>query len=404
MKVLQVNKFFYIKGGSERVFFDTIRILEEHGHDVSTFSMADENNFPSHFSNFFIDKIDFAEKSSLLASIKKAGHFLYSLEARNKVEALIKQEQPDVAHLHNFTHQLTVSTLSAFKKNKIPVVQTLHDYQLVCPNYRMFTGGQVCERCKKRKFYNAVLHKCVGNSLLKSTLSALDLSCQRLFRLYEEKIDAFIAPSLFLKNKMLEWGIKKSIFHVPYSVNLEKCAPNFEPGDYLLFIGRLSEEKGLLTLLKAMRELPDVALKIVGNGPMRSSLANYTMKKNIKNVEFLGSRNGSALEDIIRHAKFVVVPSEWYENYPMAILESMAMAKPVLGAAIGGIPEMVESGKTGWLFEPLNVEDLISKIQKVVGNENWIRECGINARKTVEQKNCSSAYYESLMDVYKYVS
>ncbi|MFH0815176.1 MAG: glycosyltransferase family 4 protein [Candidatus Falkowbacteria bacterium] len=404
MKVLQANKFFYIKGGSGRVFFDTIRILEERGHDVATFSMKDDNNFPSQFSDYFIENIDFSKASGTLAGLKKAGHFLYSLESRSKIETLIKQAQPDVAHLHNFTHQLTVSILSALKKNKIPIVQTLHDYQLICPNYRMFTGGQVCERCKKRKFYNAILHKCVANSVVKSALLATDLSFQRLFKLYEEKVDAFIAPSLFLKNKMQEWGVIKPIYHIPYSVNFEQYVPNPEPGNYLLYVGRLSEEKGLVTLLKAMRELPDVALKIVGNGPLRSHLVNYVMKKNIKNVEFLGSRYGSALDDIIRYARFIVVPSEWYENYPMAILEAMASGKPVLGARIGGIPEMVENDKTGWLFEPLNAEDLIDKIQKVVGNEDLIKECGSNARKIVEQKNCSRLYYEALMAVYKYVA
>ncbi len=378
--------------------------MEERGHDVATFSMRHDNNFPSKFSDYFIKNIDFLKNAGVLASLKRAGHFLYSLEARSKIETLIKRAQPDVAHLHNFTHQLTVSVLSALKKNKIPIVQTLHDYQLICPNYRIFTGGQVCERCKKRKFYNAILHKCVGKSLLKSALSALDLSCQRLFNLYEEKIDAFIAPSLFLKNKMQEWGVIKPIYHIPYSVNLEQYAPNSEPGDYLLYVGRLSEEKGLFTLLKAMRELPDVALKIVGDGPLRAYLVNYAMKKNIKNVEFLGSRHGSALDDIIRYARFIVVPSEWYENYPMAILEAMARGKPVLGARIGGIPEMVENDKTGWLFEPLDAEDLIDKIEKVVGNENLIRACGINARKIVEQINCSRLYYEALMAVYKYVA
>jgi glycosyltransferase involved in cell wall biosynthesis len=401
MKILQVSKYFYVKGGSERVFFDTIRILEEHGHEVVTFSMKDDKNFPSAYSDYFIDNIDFTKSDGLAGALKKAGHFLYSFGAREKLEELIKKERPDVAHLHNFTHQLTISILGVFKKYKIPVVQTLHDYQLVCPNYRMFTEAEVCERCRPRKFYNAILHRCVGDSYLKSALSCVDLYFQRLFKLYEERVDAFIAPSAFLQKKMQEWGVKKSIHHIPYSVNIEQYKPIYEPGTYLLYVGRLSDEKGIETLIRAMRELPALNLKIVGSGPMKPRLVNFVNKKQIANVEFLGYRQGQALEDIIRYSRFVVVPSEWYENYPMALLEAMAMGKPIIGSQIGGIPEMIDEEKTGWLFAPRDVADLREKIKVAAADDATLFEYGKNARQRVEQINCSSKYYDTLMKIYK---
>ena len=201
MKILQINKFFYIRGGSERVFFDTIRILEEQEHDVINFSMKDEKNFPSKYSDFFIENVDFTKKRGIVEDFPKAMHFLYSWEAKRKLEKLILQEKPDIAHLHNFTHQLTVSVLSVLEKYNIPVVQTLHDYQMICPNARMFTHGKICERCKSVRFYNVVPNKCVQYSYGPSVLSCLDLYLQRVFGLYKERISSFIAPSKFMVKK-----------------------------------------------------------------------------------------------------------------------------------------------------------------------------------------------------------
>jgi len=404
MRILQVNKFFYIKGGSERVFFNTIQVLENAGHKVICFSMKDERNFPSDYTKYFINNIEFQKSRSYWQNIRKAVHFLYSWEARKKLEKLIIETKPEIAHLHNFSHQLTVSILSILQKYNIPIVQTLHDYQLICPNYRLFTQGNVCQRCKRQRYYQAIIHRCVRNSYWLSALSSLELYWQRLFHLYRERVAVFIAPSLFLKQIMQAWGIKNKIVHIPYYLEIPADNEiNHSVGDYLLYFGRLSSEKGLMTLLRAMRYLPKISLKIVGKGPVRPFLAEFIRKKKINNVQLLGERHGVALNEIIKHCRFVVVPSEWYENYPMAILEAMGWAKPVLGSNIGGIPEMIIDNENGWLFFPKNVNDLREKINLIYFNEELIRKCGYRARQTVEQKNCSTKYYQQLIKIYQQV-
>jgi len=401
MKILQINKFHYIKGGSERVFFDTIKILEKAGHQVSVFSMEDKLNLSSKYSNYFVKNIDYYKKQGLLDKISTAIDFVWSSDAKVNLEKLIKKEKPDIAHLHNFTHQLSPSILSVLKKHNIPVVQTLHDYQLICPNGRLFTQNKICERCKKTKFYNAIIHKCLYDSYAGSALGCLDLYLQRIFTTNKERIDLFIAPSKFMKKKTKDWGIKNKIVHLRYSLDLKDFQPNPTPGKYLIFVGRLSSEKGLFTLLKAMKNLPKVQLKIVGTGPIEKDLKDFTKKKGLKNVEFTGRKTGQSLKNLISKSRVVVVPSEWYENYPVAVLEAKAMAKPVLGADIGGIPEQVKDGKTGWLFKSGNVKDLTEKIQVIYFDDEKIEKAGLAARKSVEKQNSEQKYLESLEKIYE---
>ncbi len=281
MKILQINKFFWPRDGATNYFLAIRELLKQHGHQVVDFSMSHPNNLPSPYSDYFVSQVDFNQPQSFLKKIKMAGRIIYSLEAKRKLEELIKTERPDVAHLHNIYHQLSPAIIGVLKKHKIPMVMTLHDYKLICPNYLLFTQGQVCERCKKHKYYQAAIHKCVKNSFWRSLICALEAYLYKY-----KKVNCFIAPSRFMKNKVVEFGVPaekvKYFFHF-FNFNSGES----KIGDYLIYFGRLSKEKGIEVLLKAIadkninpvksppkagsqRLFNRVKLKIVGEGPIKS--------------------------------------------------------------------------------------------------------------------------------------
>lgn len=403
MKVLQVNKFFWLKGGSERYFFDLTKLLENRGHEVIPFSMKDEPNVKSKYNEYFINHIDFSRRENFFRELQKASHTIYSFEAKNKLEKLIQKTKPDIAHLHNIAHQISPSILSVLKKYKIPVVQTLHDYKLICPNYKLFTQGAICERCKRHRYYQAVLHKCMKNSFWASKIACGEMYIHKLFKLYEKNIDLFIAPSNFLKDKLIEWGQDpKKLVHLPHFMNYTGHEPSFESSDYIIYFGRLSKEKGVDVLIKAMQAVnPKVKLKIVGTGPEEKGykllITNYKLQNRI---EFVGYKSGKDLQDIIRSSMFVILPSVWYENLPMSILESFALGKAVVGSNRGGIPELVKDKKTGLLFELGNEKDLTEKINWLVSQPDKIVDLGKNARKLIEEKFSPEEHYKRILEIY----
>ena len=207
MKILLINKFHYLKGGAERVYFETKRLLEENGHDVICFSMQDEKNVPCTESGFFVPHVDFSDK---VGWYKKAFRFIYYKESARRLEKLIKEEKPDIAHLHNVYHQLTYSILKPLKKYHIPIVQTLHDYNLIAPDYNLYSNNRICESCKAHKYYKCVFRKCLQNSFFSSLWGALE-SYVSWFAGYAKKIDQFIAPSKYLSQKYADWGFTRPI-------------------------------------------------------------------------------------------------------------------------------------------------------------------------------------------------
>ena len=393
MKILMINKFFYRRGGSETYMFNLKKNLKSMGHQVIEFSMNDEKNEASEFTGYFIKNINFSKKEGILKDLKKVCHLLYSTEAKNKLAALIKKEKPDIAHLHNIRFQLTPAIIKVLNKYNIPVVWTMHDYQLVCPNYLLFTQNKVCERCKKYKFYNCFKYNCLKNSRPMSFLAMLEMYLHKIILKSYAKIDLLIAPSKFMQSKLEEWGIEASkIKQLYYSLDLKKSGQETDLGQGLLYFGRLSKEKGLETLLAAMKDLPNINLKIVGEGPQEALLLKYIEANNLKNVELLGYKSGEELNNIIKSARFVVLPSIWYENNPLAILEAFSQGKPVIGSDLGGIPELVQENKTGFLFEPGNASQLKDKIQTNYQQSELIKQMGQNAMNFVAE-NCSPEYH-----------
>jgi len=401
LKVLLANKFFYRKGGGEVYLFDVMALLQSHGHEVIPFAMRHELNAASDHDSFFVNRVNFDEQHSWHGDIRTALRILYSLEAKQKIEALLDLTHPDVAHVHNIYHQISPSILPVLKRRGLPVVMTVHDLKLLCPNYKMRTHGAICERCKPRRFYQAVLHRCVKDSIVASAVCAVESYLHRYSGIYETNVDKFITPSRFYQRKLVEWGMpEKKIVFIPNFTRLDRFVPGYGGEDYFVYFGRLAEEKGLLTLVEAMRRIRRGTLFIVGDGPLFPVLQHAISEYRLQNVHLTGSKWDAELASLIRGARFTVFPSEWYENCSMALIESYAWGKPVVGANIGGISEMIDEGETGLLFEPFSVEDLAEKIDYLLAHDDVAARMGKNARAKAEKQYGPEQHYAELMRLY----
>jgi len=406
MKILMVNSFNYLRGGGERCFFDLSALLESHGHEVIPFTMAHPKNLPSPYEEYFPSYIDFPTelaKPGLGTRLTVAERILYSREARDKIERLVADTQPDLVHIHGFIHEMSTSILPPLKKAALPVIQTLHDYKIVCPNTTFVSHDRICEACKGHRYVNIVRNRCKRGSTMASFLAGAEMYFHEVFRLYEPNIDLFISPSEFLARKVTEHGIHTPVVTIPNFINPDAFRPNDTPEHYFLYVGRLVRVKGVMTLLEAMRRLPDADLRIAGTGELEAEARAFVSEHNLTNVTFLGHLGTEDLARVMRNAAFTVVPSEWYENYSMTVIESLASGTPVVGAAIGGIPEQVKPGKTGLLFPSGDVDGLANAIRTMLDDPQAAGAMRRHAREQVERVNGPEAHYEQTMAVYQRV-
>ncbi|MBM2832855.1 MAG: hypothetical protein HW406_16 [Candidatus Brocadiaceae bacterium] len=408
MNVLHINKFHYMRGGSEAVYFRTADVLKLHGHKSLFFSMHCLENISCETSDFFMPYVDLVNNNGLMDQLKNAGRVLYSFEARNRLSHLLEKYPIDIAHLHNIHHQISPSILHELKKRNIPIVMTLHDYKMVCASYSMLAEEKPCEACCGGSYFHAAKKRCIKGSFVKSILATLEMYLHHKILDIYSNVDVFISPSLFLKNKLHQMGFNKEIVHLPNFIDTDSFRQIEDnknlPENSIVYFGRLSEIKGLWTLIEAAGLLgsrSDVQVKIIGDGQLKAGLEYKVNSLSLKNVRFLGYMKGDELFKEIKNSLFVVLPSEWYENNPMSVLESFALGKPVIGSRIGGIPELVKDNKTGLTFEPGNAEDLCSKIECLINNKDLVGEMGRNARKFVERELNPEKYYQGLMHVYQ---
>jgi glycosyltransferase involved in cell wall biosynthesis len=405
MNILQVNNYHFVKGGSERYYFELSKLLKEYGHNILYFSVHDQNNILSEFSNYFGSSMSFDTGQNIIKKIETAFRMLYSFENNNKIRKLLNDYKVDIAHTHNIYHRVCPSVFDVLRKRGVPIIMTLHDYKLGCSIYNFYRNDYICEECisidKQRVFKN----RCTKGSLMLSLFHWLEFEIHNnVFDIYRKNVVFFVCPSLFSLKKHAEIGIpEEKLIHIPNFINTDTINPNYNKGDYILFVGRLSKEKGILTLLKAVKGL-NVVIRIVGDGPMRIEYENYARKNEISNVIFEGYKSGEELRDFFKNAAFLIIPSEWYENAPMTILESFAYGKPVIGSNIGGIPEMVRHGESGLLFEMGNAEDLRTKIKEMLSSPSKITEMGQRARKIVEDEYNAEVHCKRLMEAYKRIS
>ena len=312
------------------------------------------------------------------------------------------KDRINLAHVHLIAHQLSPSILPLLRDEGIPVVHTAHEYKLVCPAYHLYIHheGEICERCLGGAYRHIITHRCLKNSLAASTLAGVSQYLHRWSGIYENNIDLFIAPSQFLAGKLSEGGIPaEQIRYLHNALDLSEYEPDFTPGDYAVFLGRLQPEKGVRTLLEAMRNVPSGKLKIVGEGEDAGTLKAYAATHGLENVEFMGYRTGDELRALMRGAAFLVLPSEWYENCPMVTLEAYAYGKPVVASRIGGIPESIDEGETGLLYEPGDAAQLAERMNTLFADRAKMEAMGRAGRRKVERYG--EDHYGDLMAIYE---
>ena len=401
MRILLVNKYYYLRSGTERYLFNLKRLLEAQGHTTEIFAMRHPRNLPATYHRHFVPHVDF-RNLTLAGRIKAALRVLWFPQAARQIAPVLDAFQPDIVHLSNIYHQLSPSILAPIYRRDIPIVQTLHDYKLICPNYLLYTRGAPCTRCRNRNYLQAVRHRCLHGSLAWSALAAVEMTLHKTWRVYEWHVASFITPSAFLKSMAQSFGIAaKQISHIPNFLYLQEHVVSHGDEGYLAYIGRLSHEKGLLTLLQAMRQLPQAQLLIVGEGEMRPALERKVAEWKLTHVQFAGYLTGQALKNALAQARFTVLPSEWYENFPFSILESFAAGKPVVASRIGGMPELIDEDEDGLLFSPGDEDELAACLRRLWRDPEQTRSMGLNGRRKVLARYNPENHYRQLYALYE---
>ena len=371
MKILQIDAYHHILGGAEKVMFNTAELLKEHGHEVIFFSLKWNENFESEYSSYFASSRE--SRKGLLKPLKNVTSYFYHTEAAKKIEQLIEAEHPDVAQIHLMWGNVSPSVLDVLKKHK---------------------------------FWKCITNKCCKDSYLLSIMMTAEIYFRNKVLHAPEKIDGFLFVSNFAKKKhepyMSFLKNRKTVVLYNFSDAIDVEANTSLEEKYFLYFGRLSKEKGVNTLLNAFKDLKDIKLKIVGTGSEEDDLKRFVSENNIQNVKFLGYKSGDELKNLVKNAYFIIVPSEWYENNPMTIIEAYSASTPVIGARIGGIPEIIAEGETGFSFKCGDISDLKAVISRAssLSNNNYIqmrRQALSFAQKHFDREN----YYNRLINFYR---
>lgn len=401
MRILQINKYHYIKGGADTVFFNTIDLLRTKGHIVAPFCTLNAKNIPSDYDRYFAYAPELRDQG-VVGKLKGVPRFFSNADAVKRLEELIGDFKPDVAQLHNIFNGISLAILPVLKRHNIPVVFSMHDTRFICPSSYFLQRGKACENCLKWGGMNCGLRRCYQDNLLNSWMCAFEMLHKEYLFNYDKYIDRYI----FASHRF--WGFHKqrhSYFHdkgmVLYNFlpGIKNVVPSSKRGDYLLYYGRVTAEKGIATLVEAMRSLPHLKLKVAGTGPLLEPLSAL----GLKNVEFMGFLSGKELFDTVRNASFVIVPSECEENNPLTVIEAYAYGKPVIGAKIGGVPEII-TPDTGFLFTSKDAKTLTEAIEaaSAVGDGKYALMSKA-ARTFADEHFDADKYYERLMTVYQQV-
>lgn len=403
MNILIANWTWYPSGGDWTYIDSICKLYESKGHHIIPFSVHNEKNFKTSYDKYFLDSVDYMalyNKIPFRSGIAAAFKSIYSIEAKQKLKLLLSENKIDIAQLNNITGYHTPSIIPVLKNAMIPIVWRILDYRLICPNSTFLSKGKICEACHKHKYYNCIINKCKKNSVLASTLFAIESYAYYLGP-YQKQIDMFLFQSEFTRDMFVKYGydIKKTHI-IENSYDYSNILPNYEGKNYILYFGRISQEKGILTLLNAMKNLPDIQLKIVGDGPEQENYASYANKNALSNVSFLGPKWGKDLDPIIKNCEFAIVPSEWYEPSPYVVLQSFAYGKPVVASNIGGLKDLILNNKNGLLFNSGDSISLAQTIRNLMTDKNLIWEMGANARMILEKKYNSERYYSDTINVF----
>ncbi len=394
--ILNVSQNYHVRGGSDRYFFTLAELLQKHGHRVVPFTAASPNNEPSEWEGYFPRGADFEHPGA-----KDLLRFLYSHDAVKSIRRLLRDTDINLAHFHIYYGKLTASILEVLKRDGIPLIQTLHEYKLTCPVYSHLSNDQICEACEGKHFWRALPKRCNRGSLARTALSVTESYISKRLGAVK-KFDHFISVSHFLRKKMISHGMPDDkISTVHNFVDVSDITPNFSKGDYVLYFGRVHRSKGILTFIRAAVPLTDVPIYIVGDGEAMPEVQRIIEKNGCKHIHLLGFKQGDELRELIRNSICTVLPSEWYENCPMSVLESYAYGKPVIGADIGGIPELIVDGVDGFLVPSGEQETLRDRLLWMSEHKGDAAEMGRIGRHKMETAFNADIHYERIMNIYQ---
>ena len=382
MKILLVHNFYLQPGGEDRVFLTEGALLEKRGHQVARYTVHNR------------DTADYGKLSLLQKTVWNGTTY------RN-IRSLVKKERPSVIHFHNIFPIISPSAYYAAKEEGVPVVQTLHNYRLLCPSAILFRDGAPCEDCVRKPVpWPGVVHHCYKDSVAHSGAVAAMLAFHRAVRTWETEVKTYIVMTEFSRKKFIEGGLPAEKLRVkPHFLDTDPCVGKGQ-GDYALFVGRLSIEKGVETLLNAWEELGNtLKLKIVGDGPLAPKVSQASHAN--PSIEWLGSKSPHEVYALMGDAACLIFPSQWYETFGLVVVEAFACGTPVIASRIGGIEEIVEHAKTGLLFRPGDQRDLARQILWLKRNPQQLSQMRQEARSCFLSKYSSPCGYERLMAIYQ---
>jgi len=401
MRIAIANKYYYPRGGDCQYTLRLKQLLENNGHEVAPFSMHHPDNIFSEYERYFVEHIDFREELRKMNPAAVVRVLTRSVINRNAVKLfsrLIDDFKPDIVHLQNIHHQLTPAIIGPAVQNSIPVVWTLHDYNLLCPDHTFLHNDRICLKCSTGKYYYAVANRCKKGSLGASLLAALECAVYNPWKL-SKYVDKFICPSSFMARLMIESKIPPDrIAHVP--LFLPDSDYTVSNGDYFLYAGRLSTEKGIQTLLEALRRLRHIKFVVIGDGPNKNDLDSFIETNQLENVESIGYQPPETVKKYMAGCLALILPSICFENLPYSIIEAMACAKPVIASNMGGIPEMVEHGVNGLLFEPGNADSLTDCINRLASDRDLAIDMGSKGVDKFRQYYSAENHYRNIIKIY----
>jgi len=404
MNIVLVNTRHFRGGGDATHTFNLAEMLRQHGHTVSFFAMQDKRNLPDPNDDLFVSNMDFREQNqhrSLAGGLRVASRAIYSREAREKFRQLLERTRPDLVHVQSLHGHLTPSVIFEAQAQRLPVIWTLHDYKLICPNTSFIIDrtGQVCEACGTHAYYQPILKRCKKDSLLASGLASLE-AYVHLWLGVRDRVGAFLAPSRFLRDKLLSRGFDPAkVHHIPnFLPDADLAGPASPSEGYVLFMGRIEATKGMAALLVASRMAPNV--RVVVAGPADESAQRAWLSQLPANVEYVGFLQGEALQRRLAGALAVVVPTICYENQPFSVLEAFARHKPVIASDLGGLPELVAHQERGLLVPPGEAEPLAEAMRWLSAHPSQAGAMGQAAHEYVRSEHSAGAHYEQLMEQY----